>query len=161
MVSRINAFIAAVLLLSACSGSGEADEAPGYEPEAQAGSGSMSSAGTGSQQQTAGAAGSAGSDQGGTGGTAQEPAPVSDECNFRGPYRLVSVLISGPASCTDGAEMDAALQGRDVDACTGTFCVAGTHCMTLECDRGNPVPGCSATLDNGGECVYAWEMVPG
>jgi hypothetical protein len=163
-MSRINALCLVSLLLTACS-AGEADEAPAFDPSQ---AGSAGSAGQTSSAGSAGSAGAAGTTQLANGGSAGTGGTISvtehsDECNFRGPYRVVVTLVSGSSSCSSGSEFAAALQGRDVDACEGTFCRegGGGNCVTLECDHGNPVPGCSSELDNGSGCVYDWTMVPG
>jgi hypothetical protein len=157
MVSRINALCLVSLLLTAC-GAGEADEAPAFEPSA---AGSAGSAGDTSSAGSAGAAGTTQLAQAGTGGTGGS-SPVSDECEFHGPYRLVAVLTAGGASCAAGSEIEAALQGRDEDACTGTLCSAdGRFCVDTTCAGGNPVEDCSATVSNGNGCTYEWTMVRG
>lgn len=156
---RNNAFaLLGALLLAACGGRGPVDGEPQYDTGSQAGSGSAAQTDGGQQEQDAGGE-PTGSDA--QADAAPEQQPESTECDFHGPYRIVVTLTAGDASCSPGAEFeDVSLATRDVDTCTGVFCVDGTNCVDLECDRGNPVPECGATRENGA-CTYEWTLIVG
>jgi hypothetical protein len=162
MVSRINAFCLAALLLTACGSSEDADGAPGYETGTGAAS-QAGSAGSAGASSSAGAAGSAGTAQLASGGTGGAPQVEGDACDFGGPYRLVSVLTAGGSECAAGVDVAATLAGRDEDACTATFCVEGQgqNCIRgMVCELGNPVEECVVSITNDG-CTHQWTMVRG
>ena len=142
--------VAVALVLVGCG-----SDAPSSEPSEQPGG----SAGTSSQASTDRDAGDVGS-----GGQAQTEtdAGQSDatECRFNGNYDMVAVLTSGPSSCANSAEyLNQTILRKDETECTANVCIGGgTTCIKFECERGNPVSDCSATVSNGSGCTYEWAL---